>query len=144
MPERLIETPEQRTDAINAIAGLELPYRITISPKKERSNAQNNMWWSALEFHICQIAQAVTKISDYTGHTPLEIRRMIALQVSPEQSLMIYALKKEALHEALKLICCIPTSTRLGTKKFSEFHGVMEMEMANLMAEVNGFMRFKE
>jgi len=136
MPERLIETQEQRTEAINAIIGLELPYRIAISPKKLRSNSQNAMWWSSLQFHIDEISQKISQASDKTGYTPLEIRKLIASQATSEQTLMIYALKKESLHDALKLICGIESSVKLGTKKFSEFHGIMEMEMANVLGLV--------
>jgi len=141
MSERLIETPEQRTDAINAIAALELPYRIQISPKKLRSNAQNARYWDGLQWHIDEVNAAIGRISDHTGHTPLEIRKLIATGMSPEHTIMLFSLKKEAIHDTLKLICDVPTSTRLGTKKFMEFEGVMEQQMAEVLGEVKGFLR---
>lgn len=141
MSERLIETPEQRTNAINAIMGLELPYRIAISPKKLRSDAQNAKYWAGLQYHIDEVSAAIKRISDYTGHTPLEIRKLIASTMSPEHTIMLFSLKKEAVHETLKLICDIPTSVKLGTKKFMEFEAIMEAEMASVLGEVNGFLR---
>ena len=141
MSERLIETPEQRADAINAIAGLELPYRITISPKKQRSNAQNAKYWAGLQYHIDEVSAAIAKISDKTGYTPLEVRRIVAASATPEHALMIYSIKKESIHEALKLICDIPTSVKLGTKKFMEFETIMEAQMADVLGLVNAMVR---
>jgi len=141
MSERLIETPEQRADAINAIMGLDLPYRIAISPKKLRSNAQNAKYWAGLQWHIDEVSQAIGKISDYTGHTPLEIRKLIASNMSPDHTVMLFSLKKEAVHETLKLICDIPTSVKLGTKKFMEFESIMEQQMADVLGEVKSFIK---
>lgn len=141
MSERLIESTEDRRSAIEAIMGIDFPYRILISPKKLRSDAQNARYWSDLQWHIDEIRQIISASSGRTGFTPLEIRKMIAMNISPEHTWLLFSTKKEALHDALKVICDVPTSTRLGTKAFMKFETIMENQMAEVLGEVKSFLR---
>jgi hypothetical protein len=65
------------------------------------------------------------------------VRRIVAKELQPEQVAILYAGTPEAVHDILKTINGIPTSTRLGTKKFAEY----EERMVQTIAEVVGAVR---
>ena len=107
---------------------------------KPRTESQNSRYWATLTDGLRNISTIVAALSDRAGYTPLEVRRIIAGDIKePERAAMMFVMKPEAAHEILKMIVGIPTSTKLGTKKFAEFHDQMEMEMAEIVGEVNAF-----
>lgn len=107
--------------------------------EKTRTLPQNARYWATLNEHLKQIARDVHRIADYTGYSPLEARRVIAREMEPEYIAILFSHTAEAAHDILKLIVGIPTSTRLGTKKFTEFHERMEQTIALIAGEVNRF-----
>ena len=136
MNSRDITTPEQLEKAIKALRKVELPFVITVGAQKVRSNAANASYWADLQFHLDEVSSALELASEATGHTVLELRQMIAKATTPEYSLLIFSIKKESLHEHLKIICDIPTSTRLSKKFFAKFYTIMQAHMTSLLAEV--------
>jgi hypothetical protein len=109
--------------------------------EKIRTLPQNARYWASLNEYLKQIRASVNQIAEYTGHTPLEARRIIARALEPEYVAVLFSNTAEAAHDILKLIVGIPTSTRLGTKKFTEFHERMEQTIALIAGEVNNFVR---
>lgn len=109
--------------------------------EKTRTLPQNARYWASLNEYLKQISASVNQIADYTGHTPLEARRIIARELEPEYVAILFSNTAEAAHDILKLIVGIPTSTRLGTKKFTQFHERMEQTIALIAGEVNSFVR---
>jgi hypothetical protein len=103
---------------------------------KLRTLPQNCRYWATLEEELRQLSAWIAEISAHTGYTPLEVRRIVAKFLQPEQVAVIYAGTPEAVHDILKLIHGIPTSTRLGTKKFMEFEERMLQTIAEVVGEV--------
>ena len=106
---------------------------------KNRTDSQNRRHWSSLNEYLRQMNLTVELVSNQTGYTPLEVRRLIAKDMPAEYIAILFARTAESAHEVLKAICGIPTSTRLGTKKFSEFDELMENTIAEIMGYVNAF-----
>lgn len=137
MGQRRIDSDQLRDRAIDDIRALSYPYFVTVTAEKTRSSSANARYWALMQENLDAITATVERLSEETGHTPLEIRRHIAAQLTPEHAAILYAVKKEAAHEILKLICGVPTSTRLGTKKFKKFEAIMEATLADILGEVN-------
>ena len=106
---------------------------------KNRTTPQNSRYWVNLNEYLRQMNLIVELISNQTGYTPLEVRRLISKEMPAEYIAILFARTAESAHEVLKAICGIPTSTRLGTKKFSEFDELMENTIAEIMGYVNAF-----
>ncbi len=104
---------------------------------RTRTLPQNSRYWATLTEELHQLSAGIAEISAHTGYTPLEVRRIVAKELQPEQVALLYAGTPEAAHDILKTINGIPTSTRLGTKKFMEF----EERMLQTIAEVVGAVR---
>ena len=104
---------------------------------KLRTLPQNARYWAGLASELRLILRDIEEVSAHTGYTPIEVRRIVAKELQPEQIALIYAQTPEAAHDILKTILGIPTSTRLGTMKFMEF----EDRMLQIIAEVVGAVR---
>ncbi len=107
---------------------------------KNRTPPQNSRYWVSLNEHLRQMNLAVELISNRTGYTPLEVRRLIAKDMPAEYIAILFARTAESAHEVMKAICGIPTSTKLGTKKFSEFDDLMANTIAEIMGYINAVM----
>jgi len=106
---------------------------------KTRSLPQNARYWASLNENLRLIEESIRRVAEYTGHSNLEIRRLIAKELPPEYIAILFSSSAEAAHDILKLIVGVPTSTRLGTKAFSQFEGRMEETMAQISGEINNF-----
>ena len=102
-----------------------------------RSDGQNSRYWATLTEELRNMNASITEMSAHTGYTPLEVRRIVAGELQPEQIAVLFANTPEAVHDILKAIHGIPTSTRLGTKQFAEY----EQRMLQTIAEVVGAVR---
>ena len=139
MKQRPIETAEQLAKAAADILNLEpnLPIVISITEGKSiRSSAQNARYWADLTMMLNDIRHAVESVSEHTGYTPLETKRILASELEPEQVAILYATKPEIIHDVLKQICNIPTSTRLGTKDFMRFEDILEATIAEITGTI--------
>lgn len=125
MGERKIETEAQRGNAVTDLKTLQLPFVINVSKYKQRTSAQNSRYWATLKECLKEIEQQIAIVSDYTGYTPIEVRRIIANSLEPEHAALLYASTDRAAHDVIKTINGVPTSTRLGTKKFTKFEDIM-------------------
>jgi len=106
-----------------------------------RSEAANARHWVMIEDLLNHIREAVEIISEATGYTPAEVKKLAAADMPPEHVGILYARTKQAVHDELKGICNIPTSTRLGTKAFSRFDEILEGTVAQVIGEVNAVSR---
>lgn len=139
MKTRVIETNDQLVTACVDLAKLtgRIPFVITVTEgRKIRTDGQNKRHWVSIESFMAQISEAVGVMAEDTGYTPLEAKRLISQGMSPEHVGILYARTSEVVHEILKAICNIPTSTRLGTKDFSKFDDVLEQTIAQIIGEV--------
>lgn len=117
-------------------------YEMILRPfTKIRTLPQNSRFWASLTEYLRQMNQTVQAIANESGHTVLEIKRLIAREMEPEQVAILFARKPEVAHEVLKAILDIPTSTRLNTKQFMAYEGRMEQTIAEIAGIVNAFAR---
>lgn len=115
-------------------------YEMILRPfEKTRTNPQNSRYWASLTEYLMQMNQTVHAVANETGYTPLEIKRLIAKEMPPEHIAILFTSKPEVAHDVLKEICGVPTSTRLGTKKFMLFEERMVQAIAEVVGQVNAF-----
>jgi len=142
MKQRTIRTEEdikKLSADVLALAGY-MPFVITVTQgSKIRSEAQNSRHWVMIEHTLNAIRDTVNLISDETGYTVAEVKKLVAADMQAEHIDILYAIDKEAAHKALKKICGIPSSTRLGTKEFSKFDDTLEQTAAEIVGEINAF-----
>ena len=113
---------------------------IIIRPfQKTRSLSQNSRYWASLTEYLNQIHQTIQIVSDESGYTPLEVKRLIADDLKPEQVAILFARTPEVAHDVIKEICNVPTSVRLGTKRFMEFEEQMERTIAEIAGQIEVF-----
>lgn len=120
--------------------GGSLPVVMTLTKgTRIRTTGQNSRYWATLDEHLRTIGVLVEAVVEQTGYTPMEVRRLIAAAANlpPEQVGILFTRKSETVHEHLKIICDVPTSTRLGTK---EFMG-LEDRMIQTLTEIEGEIR---
>ena len=136
------------TDAHNRAKAAEFVLNISDEPvmevivrpfKRSRTLPQNSRYWASLDEYLDQIGRQIDSVATTTGYTQLEVRRLIAREMPPEYVAILFARTAEVAHEVLKAICGIPTSTKLGTKEFSEFDEKMEFTIADIVGHVNAF-----
>ena len=141
MAQRIVKTREELVRAAEDILNLpEGEYRILVERLEPiRTDGQNKRHWVMIDELMRQINETVERVSGRTGYTPLEVKRLAAQGMPPEHIAILYARTREVVHEVLKAICGIPTSTRLGTKKFAEFDDKLEMVVAEVLGEVKRF-----
>ena len=140
----IIRTKELRSAAAKAVLAIQASpiCEVVIRPHvKTRTDGQNARYWADLTEQLRQLCQEIDSMSDHTGYTPLEVRRMAAKGLSPEHTAILYTHSPEAAHEVLKVINGIPTSTRLGTKAFMKFEGIMIMNVAEVVGAVRSLAR---
>jgi hypothetical protein len=128
--------------ALHRIKGMPTLYEMILRPfEKTRSLPQNSRYWASLTEYLNQMNQTVHVIANETGYSALEVKRLIAAEMPAEHIAILFARKPEAAHEVLKVIHNIPTSTRLGTKKFMLFEERMIQTIAEIAGQVNAFAR---
>lgn len=136
----IIRNKELRSNAAKAVMEItgEPLCEVVIRPHTRiRTTNQNARYWASLNEELRQLSFEINGISEHTGYSDLETRRLIAKELQPEQAALLFARSAEAAHDILKTIHGIDTSTRLGTKKFMEF----EERMIQTVAEVVGAAR---
>ena len=139
MKQRSLETMADLDKAANDLLNLEghLPLVLTLTEgKKIRSTAQNSAYWANIKVLLDEISSAIQSVSEHTGYTPLEVKRLLSQSLEPEQIAVLYARKSDTIHEILKQICSIPTSTRLGTKEFMKFEDILEGTIAEIIGSI--------
>ena len=139
---RTLRTREDLSKASRDLVLLEghLPMVMTLSKGEEiRSEGQNARHWCMIQDLINLIQTTVENVSEHTGETPFAIMREIASGMPPEHVAFLYVRKPVAAHDILKMICNIPTSTRLGTKEFSRFDEILDATVAEIVGEINAF-----
>lgn len=122
-------------DLLNLEANLPMVLSLT-EGKKIRSNAQNARYWSEIKYFLDDINSTIGSVSEHTGYTPLEVKRLLAQSLEPEQIGILYARKSESIHEVLKQICSIPTSTKLGSKDFMKFETILQQTIAEIIGSI--------
>lgn len=109
--------------------------------QRTRTLPQNSRYWATLTECLEQTASIVEQISNETGYTPLEVKRLIAQEMEAEHVAILFARTAEVAHDVIKDICNVPTSTRLNTKKFMQFEDHMILTITVIQGEVNAFAR---
>jgi len=139
MKQRSLESKGDLQKAASDLLNLEanLPMVITLTEgKRIRSNNQNARYWASIKYFLDEINVTIKSVSDHTGYTPLEVKRLLAANLEPEHIGILYARKSEVIHDVLKQICNIPTSTRLGTKDFMKFEGMLDQTIAEIIGSI--------
>jgi len=140
MKQRVVTTQEQLDDTVKRLSmlGDKLPLIVTVTEgTKIRSGNQNSRYWCNINFFMSQLDEVVERIADKTGYTNYETRKILAEKMPVEHGVVLFMRKAEAVHECLKMICNIPTSTRLGTRSFMKFEDILEVTMAEVLGSVN-------
>lgn len=131
---------ERRGLAMHAISEAPEGHEVIIKPfEKTRSTNQNSRYWASLTHYLKEINEIIERVREHTGYELPEIRREIARTMPTEHALILFAMKPEVAHDILKMICNVPTSTRLGTKAFMTFEETMERTIAEIAGEVKAF-----
>lgn len=135
-----LTSEEKRGLAMHAISEAPEGYEVVVRPfVKIRTTPQNSMHWANITGLLQIINETVSRVSEATGYTPIEVKREIARFLPAEQVAILYARTPEVCHEVMKAIANIPTSTRLGTKQFSDFETVMENTMNEIIGQIRSF-----
>ena len=143
MKQRSILTQDQLKKACADLSclGGSLPLVITVTEGiKTRTSGQNARYWCEVEYFLEQINEAIERAATESGHSEFEIKKILAEQLPIEQSVILFARKKEVVHEVLKDICNIPTSTRLGTKEFMKFEDRLSQTMSDIVGNIRGYL----
>ncbi|MEE9118749.1 MAG: hypothetical protein V3U02_09200 [Calditrichia bacterium] len=138
MKERILLTDADLQKAARDLTALttHLPVVLTVTQgTRIRSTAANARYWSGLNEYLDQMNEAINRIEE-NGYTNLESRKVIASELSTEHAAILYCTNAESIHNIIKLICGVPTSTRLGTKEFQKFESVMEGTLAEIIGEI--------
>lgn len=128
---------ERAVAAIDTLTLQPVLMEVIIRPfEKIRSLGQNARFWASLTEYLRQINEVVNQVATETGHTPLEVKREAVGGLPIEYGIILFAKRPEVVHAVLKEICNIPTSTRLGTKKFMEYEERMLAVMGDILGHV--------
>lgn len=141
MKQRTILNQDHLTKACADLARLggNLPLVITVTEgTKIRSSGQNARYWAEVQYFMEQINETIEQAANESGHTEFEIKKILAEQLPIEQSVILFARKPEVVHDILKGICGIPTSTRLGTKDFMKFEDRLTQVMSEIIGNIRG------
>lgn len=141
MKQRSILTQEQLNKACADLAKLggNLPIVITVTEgTKIRTEGQNARYWCEVQYFMEQINEAIHNAANESGHSEFEIKKILAEQLPIEQAVILFARKPEVVHDILKGICNIPTSTRLGTKDFMKFEDRLAQTMSEIIGNIRG------
>ena len=124
-------------DHVMELRNMEKPWQVDLREYvRTRTTGQNSRYWATLTEEMRQLGEAIANIAKHTGYSPLEVRRLVAATLEPEQIAILYAQTPEAVHDILKVIHGIKTSTRLGTKAFMEFEERMIQSVADVVGAV--------
>lgn len=143
MKERLITTPADLVKVSADLAGYAqyLPFVVTITQgKKIRTDSQNSRYWAMLNENLNMVNEAINTVEE-NGYTNLEARKVIANEIPAEHAAILFVRKAEAAHEILKIVCGIPTSTKLGTKEFIRFEEQMEQTLYEIVGSIRSVAR---
>jgi hypothetical protein len=144
--ERPIQNEQQLIKASQDLLKLKdhLPLLLTVTQgNKLRTKGQNDRYWANMDDFLYEINEAVEMYAERVGETNIQARREIAIRIEEkfdcpvEYMAILFVRTKEAAHEIMKMICNIPTSTRLGTKEFQKLGGILEMTMAEILGLIN-------
>lgn len=141
MKSRPITTEQQLRQASQDLLKLggHLPVVLTVTEgTKTRTNSQNARYWAEVQYFMGEVNDAISQAAQDSGHTEFEIKKILAEQLPIEQSIILFARKPEVIHDVLKGICNIPTSTRLGTKEFSRFDEILAQTMSEIIGNIRG------
>ena len=130
-----LSNPTARNRAVEAVRNAPDGYVVHIG-EPTRSLGQNSRYWVDLTNYLRQINAVVNQVASDTGHEPLDVKREAASGLPIEYGIILFAKKPEVAHEILKDICNVPTSTKLGTKKFIEFEDRMLAVMGDILGHV--------
>ena len=138
MKQRIVKNRlELERAALDLVAIDQFPLVMTVTlGSKLRSAAANAKYWTDVEYFQIELNQTIDQIADKTGYTPLEVKRLLADEMQPEYAAILFVRSKEAIHEILKLICNVPTSTKLGTKEFAKFNDMLAQVMSDVIGQV--------
>ncbi len=136
--ERIITTQDELYKAARDLPSLvsRLPFRLSVSPVKERSTVANSHYWVNLGFWLGEVQTAINETANRLGLSPSDAKLLLANNMPTLHALIMYARERKVAHSVLKDICNIPTSTKLGTKAFHKFDETMERTMAEILGEV--------
>jgi len=109
--------------------------------EKTRSLPQNSRYWASITELLNQLNQTVETVSEHTGYSPLEVKRLIAKELPPEQVAILFCSRPELAHDVMKTICNVPTSTRLNTKQFMQFEDRMIQTVIEIKGQILEFER---
>lgn len=143
MKQRIILNEEhlKKACADLSMLGGRLPLVITVTEgTKTRTSGQNARYWCEIEYFMSEVNEAIEKAATESGHSEFEIKKILAEQLPIEQSVILFARKKEVIHEVLKGICNIPSSTRLGTKEFMKFEDRLTQTMSEIVGNIRGYL----
>lgn len=108
---------------------------------KLRSLPQNSRYWATLNEELKSLHREIDIISTHTGYSTLEVRRLVAARLPPEQAAVLFTHKPESVHDILKMIHGVSTTTRLGTKVFMQYEERMLQTVAEIVGEVRAVSR---
>ena len=128
---------DRAVTAINSLVLKPVLMEVIIRPfEKIRTSIRNAKYWAELTECLEQINATINQIASDTGHSPLEVKREAVSELPIEYGLILFARKPEVAHEVLKDIANIPTTTKLGTKRFIEHEDRMLAVMGDILGHV--------
>ena len=139
MRNRTLRTPEDVDRASEDLKKCKghLPLVMTLTEgSRIRSESQNSRYWATLGEYVEDINNAIHYYSNESGYTDLEARHVLGEQLGWPRDHILMARKPEVVHEIAKMICGVPTSTRLGTKEFTKFEDIILDYVGEVAAEV--------
>lgn len=136
LKQRVIKNRQDRTSAIEAIMRIDYPYVISVGREKQESSPQRRRYFALVDEWITEIKQHVDAASETSGYTPYEVRQIIHRELDYPQSALMASLDKTTAHNIIKLICGIPTSKGIGTKKFKNLETIMEATLSDVLGTV--------
>lgn len=143
MKQRTITNEQQLRQASADLLKLggNLPVVITVTEgSRIRTNSQNAKYWAEVQYFMQEIESMISTAADESGYTSLELKRIVAEDLPIEQAAILFVRKPEAVHDILKGICGIPTSTKLGTKAFMKFENVLSQTMMEIIGNIRKYL----
>jgi len=144
MKQRPILNEQQLRQASHDLLKLggNLPIVITVTEgTKIRSEGQNRLYWQEVQYFMSELNEVVDQAAERSGHTNFEIRKIVGEQLPIEQAVILFCRTKESIHDCLKSICGIPTSTKLGSKEFMKFTEILAQTMSEIIGAVRSALR---
>jgi len=122
-------------------------WEVTFKKRKaRRTEAQNNWYWATLREELLKLNGMVLEISEHSGHTPLEIRDIVAAEVNnylgPRYGQFLYCTDEYHAHCIMKTLLLEPgkqSSSEINVEQFSEFAEHMIRIMSEILGVMNEF-----